>query len=238
MTDDRVPEHAPSPASPSPDVEVGDTASRRAARNAEHDVRRLEAFSDGVFAIAATLLILDLTVSELGSISSDAALWTALIDWLPTIVAFVVSFLLLCLLWWIHTRAFADVVRVDGVFITLNSLRLLGVVLIPFTTSLSSTYPDLATGALYLAVDFSFVVVIGAVQSWYATDVRRDFTPGLDATERRDIRRGGLSAVGLSVAAVILSPFLGTLAFAVYALDPLLSRRLQRDAGERLASTR
>ena len=206
-------------------------------RNAEHDVRRLEAFSDGVFAIAATLLVLDLTVSELGSISSDAGLWTALIDWLPTIVAFVVSFLLLCLLWWIHTRAFADVVRVDGVFITLNSLRLLGVVLIPFTTSLSSTYPDLPTGALYLAIDFSFVVVIGAVQSWYATDVRRGFTPGLDATERRDIRRGALSAVILSVAAVILSPFLGTLAFAVYALDPLVTRRLQRDAGERPAPT-
>jgi len=207
-------------------------AAERERRNADHDVRRMEAFSDGVFAIAATLLVLDLTVSELGAISTDSDLLTGLIDQSSTIIAFVVSFLLLCLLWWIHTRAFEDVVRVDGPFVALNSLRLLAVVLIPFTTSLSSTFPDLATGALYLAADFAAVVIIGAIQGWYATDARHGLMPDLDLRERRIIRRGALSAVILSLAAVVLAPILGTLAFAVYALDPLLSRRLEAGVGE------
>jgi uncharacterized membrane protein len=216
---------------PATDRSTG-AAAERERRNEDHDVRRVEAFSDGVFAIAATLLVLDLTVRELGTIGTDGDLLTALLDQSSTIIAFVVSFLLLCLLWWIHTRAFEDVVRVDGPFVALNSLRLLAVVLIPFTTSLSSTYPDLATGALYLAVDFAAVVIVGAIQGWYATDARHGLMPDLGTRERRIIRRGALSAVILSLAAVVLAPILGTLAFAVYALDPLLSRRLEAGVRE------
>jgi uncharacterized membrane protein len=204
--------------------------SSRERRTAEHQVRRLEAFSDGVFAIAATLLVLDLSVNELGALASDGDLWAALVERLPTIAAFVVSFLLLCLLWWIHTRAFDDVERVDGVFVALNSLRLLGVVLIPFTTSISSAYGSLTTGAVYLAVDFCFVVLVGAAQAWYATEPRRGLMPELGDAERGRIRRGGLSAIVLSIVAVILSPLIGTFAFVAYAFDPLLSRWLEARA--------
>lgn len=213
-----------SPPPPSPD----EAERRRDERRAEHAVRRLEAFSDGVFAIAATILVLDLTVGELGPILSDADLWTALTSHTATIVAFVVSFLLLCMLWWIHTRAFEDVVRVDGPMVALNSLRLLGVVLIPFTTSVSSTFGDLSTGALYLALNFLAVVVVGAIQGWYATEPRRGIIVDLDAAGRREARLGGLSALILAVGTVVLAPFLGSLAFIVFALDPLLGQWLQR----------
>jgi uncharacterized membrane protein len=202
----------------------------RERRTAEHQVRRLEAFSDGVFAIAATLLVLDLSVNELGVVASDADLWVALVERLPTIIAFLVSFLLLCLLWWIHTRAFDDLERVDGVFVALNSLRLLGVVLIPFTTSISSTFGELPSSSVYLALDFCLVVVVGVGQAWYATDPRRGLMPALSDSERGSIRRGGMSAVILSIAAVVLSPLIGTLAFVVYALDPVLSRWLEARA--------
>jgi uncharacterized membrane protein len=207
---------------------TNETERRRDERRAEHEVRRLEAYSDGVFAIAATLLVLDLTVGELGPILSDSDLWTALTGHTATLVAFVVSFLLLCLLWWIHTKAFEDVVRLDGVMVVLNSLRLLGVVLIPFTTSLSSTFGDLQTGSLYLALNFFVIVLIGAVQGWYATDPRRGIIADVDEADRRDARLGGLSAVILSVLTVVLAPLLGSLAFVAFALDPLLGRWLQR----------
>jgi uncharacterized membrane protein len=203
-------------------------ASQRDQRRAEHDVRRLEAFSDGVFAIAATILVLDLTVGELGPVASDADLWSALLAHGSSIVAFVVSFLLLCLLWWIHTRAFEDVVRVDGTMVGLNTLHLLGVVLIPFTTSISSTFGDMSTGAVYLALNFQAVVLVGAIQGWYATGPRRGILADTDVSTRRDVRLGGLSAVILATAAVILSPVLGSLAFVVFALDPLVGRWLAR----------
>lgn len=198
----------------------------REGRRARHAVARLEAFSDGVFAIAATLLVLDLTVGELGPVATDSDLWNGLVSLGPDLLAFVVSFLLLCLLWWLHTRAFDDVVRVDRPFVALNSLRLLGVVLIPFTTSISSSHPDLTTGAVYFALDYFAVVAIGAAQHWYATSPRRDLVADITDAEKRATRQASLSAVILAFIALLLSPIAGTLAFLVFALDPFLTRRL------------
>jgi uncharacterized membrane protein len=198
----------------------------RERRRAEHAVTRLEAFSDGVFAIAATLLVLDLTVGELGEVASDAELWTGLVDLTPSIVSFVVSFLILGLLWWIHVRAFDDIVRVDRVFVGLNSLRLLAVVFIPFTTSIDSTFVDLDTGAVYLAVNYGAVVIIGAIQTWYATVPSRGLAR-LTPAEARATRRDSLAAVILSLVAIALSPLIGALAFVAFAFDPLVSRLLR-----------
>ena len=205
----------------------------RERRRAEHALTRLEAFSDGVFAIAATLLVLDLAVSELGQVSTDAGLWDALVELTPGFVAFVVSFLLLCLLWWLHVRTVEAMVRVDRVFVALNSLRLLGVVLIPFTTSINSTFTELDTGAVYLAVNFGAVVIVGTAQTWYATAPGRGMTE-LTAREARAVRRDGLAAVLLATAALLLSPFVGSLAFLVFALDLLVSRWLRRGLPPRL----
>lgn len=112
--------------------------------------RRLEAFSDGVFAIAATLLVLDLSVENLGAITSNDQLWRALGSISESLLSFVISFLLLCMLWMVHARQFEHVVRVDNTVLWLNCLRLLGVVLIPFTTSLNADFSGLLLGRLVL----------------------------------------------------------------------------------------
>lgn len=207
---------------------VADTERQR--RQDEHAIGRLEAFSDGVFAIAATILVLDLTVDGLGEVGSDADLWSGLLGLAPNLIAFVVSFILLCLLWWIHTRSFEDIVRVDGVFVVLNSLRLLGVVLIPFTTDINSEFVDLGTGAVYLAVNFAAVVIIGAAQTWWATTPGSHMLADVTEAETRAIRQASIAAVVLSIAAVLLSPFVGSLAFLVFMLDRPLGRLLQRRA--------
>jgi uncharacterized membrane protein len=91
---------------------------------------RAEAFSDGVFAIAITLLVLSLKLSGIGSVKDQ--LLTA---W-PQYFAYVVSFLTIGIMWMNHHTILAHVQRVDRPFLVINLLLLMGVVAIPFPTFL------------------------------------------------------------------------------------------------------
>ena len=91
---------------------------------------RLEAFSDGVFAIASTLLILDVTVRPPGT-----PLQQVLNAW-PTYLAYVVSFLTIGAAWIAHAALTDRLTRSDSVFLRLNLLLLLVVVFLPFPTRL------------------------------------------------------------------------------------------------------
>src|SRR5205085_2423787 len=90
---------------------------------------RLEAFSDGVLAIAATLLVLELRVPEAGG---DLA--AALASQWPSYVVYVVSFLTIGIIWVNHHSLLAHVRRVDRPLLFLNLWLLLTISLIPFPT--------------------------------------------------------------------------------------------------------
>lgn len=190
--------------------------------------RRLEAFTDGVFAIAATLLVLDLTVNDIGRAATSDALWASLSTMGGSFFSFVVSFLLLCLLWSVHVSQFEHIVRVDGVLTTLNTLRLLGIVLIPFTTTLNADYSDVWLGRIVLPSNFLFVVVVGYLQWLWASRRGSMLLDDMSDDERRQSRAGALSAVLLGVVALALAPMLGSLAFLAYALDAPTTRLLRR----------
>jgi uncharacterized membrane protein len=91
---------------------------------------RAEAFSDGVFAIAITLLVLSLVLSGHGTLTSQLlAAW-------PRYFAYVVSFLTIGIMWMNHHTILAHVARVDRPLLVINLLLLMGVVVIPFPTAL------------------------------------------------------------------------------------------------------
>ena len=91
---------------------------------------RAEAFSDGVFAIAITLLVLSLVVSGHGTLTSQLlAAW-------PRYFAYVVSFLTIGIMWMNHHTILAHVARVDRPLLVINLLLLMGIVAIPFPTAL------------------------------------------------------------------------------------------------------
>jgi uncharacterized membrane protein len=93
---------------------------------------RLEAFSDGVFAIVITLLAIEIRPPDLAAGESLAhGLWT---QW-PDYVGYVLSFLVLGVMWLNHHRIFEPVERLDGVILVLNLNLLLWAVLIPFPTA-------------------------------------------------------------------------------------------------------
>lgn len=198
--------------------------------------RRLEAFTDGVFAIAATLLVLDLGVDRLRLPSRPTAgeVWGALgANW-ESFLSFTISFLLLCLLWYLHVRQFEHIVRTDVALIWLNSIRLLGVVLIPFTTSMNSAFNDLLPGKILMPANFLFVLVLSCLQWFYATGPNRGLVEGLSPAELHDARVSAVVAVVIGAVVVVLAPWFGSWSFIVFAVNPVVdgfrSRREARKA--------
>lgn len=107
----------------------------------EKETQRVEAFSDGVFAIAITLLILELNVpkpDELGSMS----LWQSLLlDW-HSYIAFVMSFVSILIMWFNHHKLFGFIQRVDSPLMFLNGFLLLTVTIVPWPTAVLAEFWD------------------------------------------------------------------------------------------------
>jgi uncharacterized membrane protein len=106
----------------------------------EKETGRIEAFSDGVFAIAITLLVLELKVPHLEDGGAGGSLTAALLRQWPSYVALVTSFFTILVMWANHHAIFALVRRVDAPFLYANGLLLLVVTVVPFPTALLAEY--------------------------------------------------------------------------------------------------
>ncbi len=95
---------------------------------------RVEAFSDGVFAIAITLLVLDLKVP------TQPPLLAGLLAQWPVYAAYLISFAFILIMWVNHHWMLGHIVRVDGMFMLLNGLLLLGITVVPFPTNVVAQY--------------------------------------------------------------------------------------------------
>ena len=114
---------------------------------------RLETFCDGVFAIALTLLVIELRVPE--AITSEDGLWEALKHMAPRMLAFLWSFTIIFITWVNHHGALKLAGRSTGAFIYANGFLLLCVAFLPFPTALMGEYlqhPETATPAVVLYV--------------------------------------------------------------------------------------
>lgn len=97
---------------------------------------RLEAFSDGVIAIAITLLVLEIGIPDVGA----GDLGEALVDQWPSYAAFVLSFVVIGIMWVSHHSMFERIASVDRRLLFLNLSLLLGIAFLPFPTALLAEY--------------------------------------------------------------------------------------------------
>ena len=107
------------------------------------DTRRLEAFSDAVFAVAITLLALDLPAPQ--ALHSGRGLWSSILVQWPSFLAYGLSFLTILMLWINHHKLFRFVRRTDHTLLLLNGGLLMTITAVPFTTRLLAadlTGPD------------------------------------------------------------------------------------------------
>ena len=100
------------------------------------DKHRLESFSDGVFSIVITLLIFTIKMPDVDS----HHLVAALLALLPSLIAYILSFLLIGMYWIFHHHSFLYIEKVDGVLLWMNILYLLCISFLPFPTLLMGKY--------------------------------------------------------------------------------------------------
>jgi uncharacterized membrane protein len=162
---------------------------------------RLAAFSDGVFSIAATLLVLDIAVHPTGT-----PLHQVLQAW-PDYLAYVVSFLTIGAAWLVHTALTGRLARTDPIFLELNLLVLLVVAFLPFPTRLvADALHD--TGAERVAVTFYGLTLLAIRLLGSALDAyaRREhlYSPHGDGDEVQGPRRRLLPVVIGYVIAILI----------------------------------
>jgi uncharacterized membrane protein len=181
---------------------------------------RLEAFSDGVFAIAGTLLVLELRVP-----AETTELSTALVRLWPAYAAYLVSFLTIGIIWVNHHTLLEHCKRVDRRFLYLNLLLLIAVGIVPFPTALVGQYilsPDGATAALVVYGLGGLLIAVGFTGVFlYATHDHRLVD---DKAEARRIRsEGRLFPIGLAAytLGIALAFFAPVASLAIYGLTAL-----------------
>jgi uncharacterized membrane protein len=134
------------------------------ALGGEMSKARLEAFSDGVIAVAITLLALDLTVPE--PLHGD--LLTQLGNHWPQFAAYAVSFFTIGIIWVNHHARVSQIAVVDRTLLFINLVLLLFVVLIPFATATMATYLTSAAEDSHIAMAVYAVVLEGMALSFTA----------------------------------------------------------------------
>src|SRR6185503_14180643 len=123
----------------------------------EFQLERMILFSDAVFAIAITLLVIEIKVPELEKEHvSDKALTNALGHLIPKFIGFIISFLLIGIYWTVHHRMFGYVTSYTRKLIALNLTFLFFIALMPFSTGFYSEYSGKELVAHQLKVPMTF----------------------------------------------------------------------------------
>lgn len=187
-----------------------------------YSTRRIENLTDGVFAIAMTLLVLDLNVPRLAMNTTDRGLWQALAVMSPNFFSFALSFAILGIMWSVHMRQFEYIERVDKRATALNTLRLFIVVLIPFTTSLNSEYSRLLIGQLFYPLNLFLLALITYLQGLYVSH-HHSFYRTYNLSHIRTGQARSLVFVLVTALVCVLTPFFGSLAFFAFLLITILN---------------
>jgi uncharacterized membrane protein len=170
---------------------------------ADEGIGRILALSDGVFAIALTLLILDIVVPAK---TSDDNLGQALLHIWPRYLAYALSFLVIARFWVTHHLAFRLINRYDATLVWLNLLLLMFVAFLPFPTAVLGEHEGSAAAAVLYGASVCLAGAASAAYWWYASGRGSLLRPDVGRARVRALRARGLSgpvffALSLPIAA-------------------------------------
>jgi uncharacterized membrane protein len=184
---------------------------------------RLEALADGVFAIAMTLLVLELSVPLITGTSANAELTQRLLEMWPKFLAYVVSFLVLGVIWINHHLMFHHIKRSDSRLVWINILMLMFVALVPFSTSLLGEYMQTQAAIVAYGANILLCLVMGFALWTYATGRYRLVDSDIDPKLVRRTKFMFLVAALLFLLAMGVSFISPVASFGIYALMALVS---------------
>ncbi len=181
---------------------------------------RIEAFSDGIFAVAVTLLVLDLKVPALHDPTDVRELAQALLDQLPRFLSWLISFIIVCKFWLNHHHLLGLARHADYGLVWLNSIFLMGQSFIPFPTALVGEYHGNALAVSFFGCVFALNTLL--FMALQAHVVGRLIKPELAALQDpHALRKAFLGPLCYLVGAAAAWVYIPA-AFVIYALTPLL----------------
>jgi uncharacterized membrane protein len=181
------------------------------------ETARLETFSDGVFAIAATLLILDVKLPAGNSVTHGLLhIW-------PSYAAYGISFLTIGIMWINHHTVFRQIDRVDRTFLTISVVFLMVIAFVPFPTRVLADHlhHDATAAAFFYGLTMTAMACMYACLWFYAAAGRRLIAADADQRVVSGISRSYLPGVpfyALAAASAFLSSWLALALFAGIAL--------------------
>ena len=145
-------------------------------------------FSDAIFAIAITLLVLEIKVPDINRhVATDEMLLKALDELMPKFIGFFLSFFFVGLYWTIHHRMFGYVINYNRRLLTLNLIFLLAVVLMPFSTGFYSEYilRLLKVPMIIYSGNIIFLGIMNVVLWRYISDRKNQLSQGITNEEKK-----------------------------------------------------
>jgi uncharacterized membrane protein len=177
---------------------------------------RLEAFADGVFAIAATLLIIEVALPE-GDVGQG------LRDIWPSYFAYALSFLSIGIMWVNHHVVLSFVREADRTFLFINLFLLMAIAFVPFPTAIYAEHlQDEGGEPAALAYGLTFVVIAIFFQLFWQYARRRLLRPDADRREVSGINRSYSPGVPLYVAATLVALWSAKAALVFFAVIALV----------------
>jgi uncharacterized membrane protein len=149
------------------------TEEDESSKRSGYGLDRVLAISDGIFAFAVTLLVLDLFVPSLLPGASSADLWEALSKEHISFLNYLLSFFIAGVWWNAHHRNFGFIRNSDSTLRWLNLLFLLWIALLPFFTKILDQYGNLQIAVVLYATDQAAAGLFMALSWWYASKNHR-----------------------------------------------------------------
>jgi uncharacterized membrane protein len=183
-----------------------------ANRERAYGIGRLMAFSDGVFAIAITLLVLNVPVPDIAQADAKERLPDALISTGPRLLTFALSFFLVGFYWIRHHELFRQLVDVDIWLLWLNLVALFVVCLLPFSSGVVGRYSSTVVGAEVYAVNLAAIALSFTALNVSVTRRRLVRLPGAVSGL---FSRGFLWPLGVVALVMVLAPIQLTLSYVI-----------------------
>ena len=192
---------------------------------------RIAAFSDSVFAFAATLLVLNIKIPEVLPTELTTELPRQVLHLWPQLLSYMMSFVIVGIYWVAHHVMFHHIKRSDRVLLWLNIAFLMFIAFIPFPTGLISRYGAVQTAVVVYAGTLTVTGVLLETLWWYAT--RGHYLVEKDLADRV-VRLGTIKTIiapcvyALSIAVSFLSPKLCIIFFVAVPAFYIFPSRLDR----------